>query len=284
VAAVSGGGARGRRRRVARRRQGALRGRDRSLRSRGAGQPRHPLPVPAPARPARRAPSDGLSDALRSNWSPRPLAASRMEATNARRVVRALEVTLGRPTLLLLRRGSADLRASARRAGRDALRLCEPSTCASRRAFGLAGGRLARRGGGLARTPGGLSRTARQAVGYRELLRHVEGGEPLEECVNDAIAQSRRLARRQRSWFQRDPRIEWFDDPKPPRAPPRRAGKSRRLRERLGTNGLAIPTEVARSGQRLPDRRGERARRAVVGTLRTPVRSADARPASAPTD
>jgi tRNA dimethylallyltransferase len=58
----------------------------------------------------------------------------------------------------------------------------------------------------------GLSRTARQAVGYRELLRHVEEGAPLEECVRDAITQSRRLARRQRSWFSRDPRIEWFDD------------------------------------------------------------------------
>jgi tRNA A37 N6-isopentenylltransferase MiaA len=30
--------------------------------------------------------------------------------------------------------------------------------------------------------------------------------------VEDAIIQSRRLARRQRSWFLRDPRIEWFDD------------------------------------------------------------------------
>jgi len=30
--------------------------------------------------------------------------------------------------------------------------------------------------------------------------------------VRDAITQSKRLARRQRSWFARDPRIEWFDD------------------------------------------------------------------------
>jgi tRNA dimethylallyltransferase len=65
----------------------------------------------------------------------------------------------------------------------------------------------------LAKTPGGVSRTARQAVGYRELLRHVEEDAALEQCVNEAITQSRRLARRQRSWFQRDPRIEWFDEP-----------------------------------------------------------------------
>jgi tRNA dimethylallyltransferase len=65
----------------------------------------------------------------------------------------------------------------------------------------------------LASSPGGMSRTARQAVGYRELLRHVEDGVDLDQCVNDAIIVSRRLARRQRSWFLRDPRIEWFDDP-----------------------------------------------------------------------
>ena len=70
----------------------------------------------------------------------------------------------------------------------------------------------------LASAPCGLSRTARQAVGYRELLRHVEDGDDLEACVEDAIIQSRRLARRQRSWFLRDPRIEWFDNPEDARA------------------------------------------------------------------
>jgi tRNA dimethylallyltransferase len=65
----------------------------------------------------------------------------------------------------------------------------------------------------LLERPGGLGRTARQAVGYRELLSHLEDGAPLEECVRDAITQSRRLARRQRSWFRRDPRVEWFQNP-----------------------------------------------------------------------
>ena len=64
----------------------------------------------------------------------------------------------------------------------------------------------------LRAAPRGLGRTARQAVGYRELLRHLEEGADLEQCVRDAITQSKRLARRQRSWFTRDPRIEWFDD------------------------------------------------------------------------
>jgi tRNA dimethylallyltransferase len=61
----------------------------------------------------------------------------------------------------------------------------------------------------LAARPEGLSRTARQALGYREILAHVEDGAPLQACVDAAIARTRRFARRQASWFRRDPRIIW---------------------------------------------------------------------------
>jgi tRNA dimethylallyltransferase len=55
------------------------------------------------------------------------------------------------------------------------------------------------------------SRTARQALGYRELLRHVEDGAPLAECVDEAIVRTRQFARRQEAWFRRDTRIAWHD-------------------------------------------------------------------------
>ncbi|HEX7444411.1 MAG TPA: tRNA dimethylallyltransferase, partial [Acidimicrobiales bacterium] len=64
---------------------------------------------------------------------------------------------------------------------------------------------------GLASRPGGLSRTARQALGYRELLTHLEDGVPLEDAVAEAIRRTRAFAKRQRAWFRRDPRIEWID-------------------------------------------------------------------------
>ena len=63
----------------------------------------------------------------------------------------------------------------------------------------------------LAARPRGLSRTARQALGYRELLSHVEDGVPLDEAVGQAIARTRAFARRQWSWFKRDPRIQWLE-------------------------------------------------------------------------
>ena len=63
----------------------------------------------------------------------------------------------------------------------------------------------------LAARPAGISRTARQALGYRELLAHVEEGAPLNACVEEAVRRTRSFARRQASWFRRDPRIVWTD-------------------------------------------------------------------------
>ena len=59
--------------------------------------------------------------------------------------------------------------------------------------------------------PAGWSRTARQAVGYRELLEHVEGQTSLEAATAAAISATRRLARRQRAWYRRDPRVRWIE-------------------------------------------------------------------------
>jgi tRNA dimethylallyltransferase len=148
-----------------------------------------------------------------------PLAASRMEATNTRRIVRALEVTLGagRPFSSygegLVTYGPVRVVQVALQSDFEQLDLRIASRFRAWMDQGLLDEVVA-----LASAPGGLSRTARQAVGYRELLRHVEEGADLESCVEDAIIQSRRLARRQRSWFLRDPRIEWFDDPQRARA------------------------------------------------------------------
>jgi tRNA dimethylallyltransferase len=155
-----------------------------------------------------------LADLYRQLGVLDPLAASRMEETNTRRIVRALEVALGSG------RAFSSFGAGLRTYGpvrvvQVGLR-CDLETLDERitsRFHSWLDEGLLEEVESLARTPGGLSRTARQAVGYRELLRHVELGAPLEECVSDALTQSRRLARRQRSWFQRDPRIEWFDDP-----------------------------------------------------------------------
>jgi tRNA dimethylallyltransferase len=141
-----------------------------------------------------------------------PLAASRLDPSNERRVVRALEVTLGakRPFSTF---GEGLLTYGPVRVvqiGLDVAPEVLDERIARRFRAWMDEG-LLEEVAALAESPG-LGRTARQAVGYRELLRHLEEGAELETCINDAITQSRRLARRQRSWFRRDPRVEWFDD------------------------------------------------------------------------
>ncbi|HSH23825.1 MAG TPA: tRNA (adenosine(37)-N6)-dimethylallyltransferase MiaA [Acidimicrobiales bacterium] len=141
-----------------------------------------------------------------------PVAATRMEPTNRRRVVRALEVTVGsgRPfssfgpglgayppspfTQIGLRLPSPVLdERIARRfsAMLDAGLLAEVQALVDRRSS--------------------LSATAGQALGYRELLAHVAGRCSLDEAVAEALRRTRRFARRQVRWFRRDPRITWQD-------------------------------------------------------------------------
>jgi tRNA dimethylallyltransferase len=139
-----------------------------------------------------------------------PVGAARMEPTNRRRVVRALEVTLGSgrpfsafgPGLEAYPDGGMPQVGLFRPPGEVDVRIEER--------FGrmMEAGLLdeVRR---LAARPAGMSRTARQALGYREVLAHVEGGVPLIDCERRAVLRTRQFARRQAAWFRRDPRVSW---------------------------------------------------------------------------
>jgi tRNA dimethylallyltransferase len=139
-----------------------------------------------------------------------PVSAARMEPTNRRRVVRALEVTIG-----------SGRRFSAFGPGLEAypvsgvaqVGLSLPAEAIDRRIeerFGrMVEAGLVNEVRALAARPGGISRTARQALGYREVLAHVEGGAPLADCLEEAVRRTRQFARRQASWFRRDPRVTW---------------------------------------------------------------------------
>ncbi|MGF1599021.1 MAG: tRNA (adenosine(37)-N6)-dimethylallyltransferase MiaA [Acidimicrobiales bacterium] len=139
-----------------------------------------------------------------------PVAAARMLATNRRRIVRALEVTLGsgrpfssfgpgidaypptrfRQVGLRLDRHELDQRIDRRYDRQLADGFVDEVAALSRRP---------------------LSRTASQALGYAEVLGHLRGETTLDEALDHARRRTKRFARRQERWFRRDPRITWFE-------------------------------------------------------------------------
>ena len=58
-------------------------------------------------------------------------------------------------------------------------------------------------------------RTASRAIGYREVASYLSGDLSLDQARERTLVATRRFARRQESWFRRDPRIVWvrYDDP-----------------------------------------------------------------------
>ena len=55
-----------------------------------------------------------------------------------------------------------------------------------------------------------LGRTAREGAGYRQLLSHLDGEITEDDAFDKAARKTRKLAKKQRTWFQRDPRIRWI--------------------------------------------------------------------------
>jgi tRNA dimethylallyltransferase len=141
-----------------------------------------------------------------------PVAATKMLPTNRRRIVRALEVTegSGRPFSTygpgLDAYGPTPFRLLGLWPGRMAL-----AERLDARFRAMIDGGFLDEVRALAARPAGVSRTARQALGYSQVFAHVEGGRPLDHCIDEAVRATIRFARRQRVWFRRDPRIAWIN-------------------------------------------------------------------------
>lgn len=61
----------------------------------------------------------------------------------------------------------------------------------------------------------GLSRgtTAGEALGYRQILEHLDGLKTLDEAVDEIKRRTRNYAKRQLTWFRSDLRVKWFEVP-----------------------------------------------------------------------
>jgi tRNA dimethylallyltransferase len=139
------------------------------------------------------------------------VAASRIEPMNGRRIVRALEIVMitGEPFAAALpEQWESFLPVLEIGLNSDRAHLVD---------------RLAKRvekmwKDGLVAEVSGLidqglreSKTARQAIGYSQALEQIDGLIEQEEAIAQTTQLTQRYARRQMSWFRRDPRINWFD-------------------------------------------------------------------------
>lgn len=141
-----------------------------------------------------------------------PRAAAMIHRNDARRIVRALEVheLTGRPISELqtqwdrqarydcvffgVRRSRED---QSRRITERVERMMEAGLVDEVRA--------------LLAEPLPLSNTARKALGYAEIIEHLSGDGSLAAAVEKIKIHTRRLAKAQRTWFRRFPRMEWID-------------------------------------------------------------------------
>jgi tRNA dimethylallyltransferase len=53
-------------------------------------------------------------------------------------------------------------------------------------------------------------KTASRALGYQQLLRHLDGELTSDQARAETVRATRRFVRRQESWFRRDPRVRWL--------------------------------------------------------------------------
>ncbi|MAO72526.1 MAG: tRNA (adenosine(37)-N6)-dimethylallyltransferase MiaA [Acidimicrobiaceae bacterium] len=137
-----------------------------------------------------------------------PTAAGRMESSNRRRIIRALEVTIGtgRPFSSFGPGLNHYPEVPYRVVGIEIERAELDERITNRYEQQIEEGFLAEV---EALSHLQLSRTASQALGYRELLLHIRGELSLSEALELAVQRTKRFARRQQRWFRRDPRVEW---------------------------------------------------------------------------
>ena len=131
-----------------------------------------------------------------------PAAAARMQPTNARRVVRALEVVLmtgSMPGALT----DYPMHIEATYVGLDRPDLAERVATRVDRmwADGLVD---------EVKALPELGPTARRALGYAQALAQLEGTLTEQQAKEQTVAATNRFVRRQRAWFRRDPRVRWL--------------------------------------------------------------------------
>lgn len=133
-----------------------------------------------------------------------PAAARRLHPNDTRRLIRALEVyeKTGRPISEFQQQFDSGREAEACRVFVLNWPRRELHDRIDRRVEAMFAAGLVDEVRGLLARPHPLSRTARQAVGYREVIEHLAGEHGLPETIRLVQSHTRQLAKRQGTWFR----------------------------------------------------------------------------------
>lgn len=144
-----------------------------------------------------------------------PIAASRIDPLNGRRVVRALEILLitGEPFSAALPDENESWQPVLEIGlNSDRAHLVERLAGRVEKMWqqGLVDEAQSLIGSGLRE-----GKTSSMAIGYRQALAQLDGELSQQEAIDQTVQLTQRYARRQMSWFRRDERINWFDYQQP---------------------------------------------------------------------
>lgn len=70
----------------------------------------------------------------------------------------------------------------------------------------------------IALTAGPAATTAWQAIGYKEIIAHLQGQKDLQDAISDIAQATRRYAKRQLTWFRNMQDVHWIQDLNPDQA------------------------------------------------------------------
>lgn len=139
-----------------------------------------------------------------------PDAANKIPASNARRVIRALEVIA-----LTGQAYNASLPEPVYRRSTLQIGIAVPREVLieriERRVQAMWQGGLVEEVAGLLRDYPKLSRTARVAIGYQQAAQQLAGELSEDEAIAQTIQLTTRYAKKQMTWLRRDSRIKWLD-------------------------------------------------------------------------
>ena len=155
---------------------------------------------------------EGLPALVQELWRLDPPTAARLKPGDTQRVLRALEVALvaGRPlSAFLTEQPFGAQRIAAINVGLTVPRSILYDQIAGRVARMVEGGWVEEVAGLLRQ---GLSPDlpAFQAIGYRQLVRHLRGDGSLDEAIGETVKATRRFAKRQETWFRKESDVTWF--------------------------------------------------------------------------